>query len=244
MGAAPAGLDVQRVAWATWRDAWPAVWRQGQHVTLIGPTGCGKSTLAGELVNARGWVVALGTKPRDATLQRLIDRSRRAGAYRWRRVRSWPPPSAEWRRVMLWPEVADPRETRTVQRAIFDRALHDIYNAGSWCVWVDELRYLCDYCGMRDWFTLLYTQARALGISVLGAAQRPAWVPLEAYSQAGHLLVWRTGDERDLARIGSLNGLAGRAIAAVVNDLAEHEFAHINLHSGTVYVTRQQLGGG
>ena len=57
--------------WSTFIARWPTQFRQGQHVTVIGPTGCGKTTLVTELAEARSHVVALGVKHRDDSLSKL-----------------------------------------------------------------------------------------------------------------------------------------------------------------------------
>ena len=91
-------------------------------------------------------------------------------------------------------------------RKVFGQAFKSIYKSGGWTIWADEMRYLADHLGMKKRLTLLYVAGRSNNISLIANTQRPAWVPLEAYSQAGHLILFRTGDERDLIRIGSLNG--------------------------------------
>ena len=47
---------------ADWR------WKQGEHVTTIGPTGSGKTVLNRELLRRRDFVVVLGVKNRDKEL--------------------------------------------------------------------------------------------------------------------------------------------------------------------------------
>src|SRR5690349_6421632 len=62
------------VSWDDFYGYFGANWRQGEHVGLIGPTGSGKTTLAMWLLPLRKYVVVLGTKPRDKTLDELAAR--------------------------------------------------------------------------------------------------------------------------------------------------------------------------
>src|SRR4051812_34821067 len=56
----------------SWSDAVEAMdWRQGEHVTLIGPTGAGKTELTTHLLQGKKWVVFLGTKKKDTTQDAL-----------------------------------------------------------------------------------------------------------------------------------------------------------------------------
>lgn len=224
-------MEIQQLEWEKWIAHWRKVFKQSQHVTLIGPTGCGKTTLGIELVDARDWVVAFGVKYKDETLDQLLKLKK------WKKIKKWPPPYGA-NKVVLWPNVDDPRKMLTEHRAIFSDALADIYKKGGWCVWVDEERYICDHLKMRDIMTLMYVTARSNNISLIGSAQRPKWIPLEAYSQAGHLILWRTGDEIDLKRVGSLNGHDPKPVIDVVSRLPYHAFLHVNLVNGQMIVSQ------
>lgn len=211
------------------------LFKQSQHVTLIGPTGCGKTTLGIELITPRDYVVALGVKYRDDTLEKLVKKDK------WRRISKWPPPYGS-NRVVLWPKVDDPRKMTVEHQKVFSDAFADIYKKGGWCVWIDEERYISDHLKMDKLLTLMYVTARSNNVSMVGSAQRPRWIPLEAYSQAGHLFLWRTGDEADLKRIGSLNGTSARLVINAVQDLPYHSFLYVNLTDGSMAVSQYKPG--
>ena len=227
--------EIPIIEWDKFQLLWPRKFKQSQHVTLIGPTGCGKTTLATELIKPRQWVVALGTKYKDDTLEKLIKKDK------WKRITKWPPPMT-FNRVILWPKSGDLKVLVPEQRKVFSDAFADIYKKGGWCVWLDEERYISDHLRMKDMLTLMYVAARSNNISIVGSAQRPRWIPLEAYSQAGHLFIWRTGDEADLIRIGSLNGTDSKLVAAAVKNLPYHAFLYVNLTDGSMAVSQFKPG--
>ena len=222
--------------WPVFQEGWAKDFRQGQHVTVIGPTDCGKTTLVTELIKPRGHVVLFGVKHVDESMSKLQKQG-------WSRTQSWKD-RPKTNRVLLWPKVPDLDKVENVQRAAFDYALKDIYKVGGWCCWWDELRYMADHLGMRKRLTQMYVTARSNKISLVGNTQRPSWVPLEAYSQAGHLILFRTGDERDLERIGSLNGQDSRFVSRTVSTLPHRHFLHVNLNNGELHKSKLELPKG
>lgn len=223
----------QRVAWADFLDAFD--WRQGEHVSLIGPTGGGKTTLALEILPRRAHVAVLGTKPRDPTLDRL-----RGDGYRV--IREWPP---EWNqnRVILWPRMRRIPDDIANQQTQFDNMLRRVFAEEGWCVYVDELHYLCDVLRLQKHLAVYWQQGRSIGLSLVASAQRPASIPLAAYSQATHLFFWRTNDDRDLKRIGGIGGLSSKEIAATVAALPRHDVLYVNSRTGAMSVTRVEKEG-
>ena len=76
--------------WETQFIPWlRTAWEPGQHVALIGPTGEGKSTFAGGILNQRKWVLALDPKGEDETLS----------ATGYKRLTRWPPSSKDRDRI-------------------------------------------------------------------------------------------------------------------------------------------------
>ncbi len=227
-------LDTQRlvIGWQQFLNYWPLLWDHGEHVTCIGPTGVGKTTLTTRLLTVRTWIVGLISKPVDPAIRALV---RTQG---FKIIKEWPP-DREVRRILLWPNLDKPEQVAN-QRYQFDRALRGIYNERNWTVWINEARYVADFLRLKSLMVLYWTQARSLGISLVTEAQRPAWIPLEAYSQATHLFLWRTGDERDLVRMGALNGANAGIVASVVSQLERHQFLYVNLSTGRMAISKVQ----
>lgn len=235
-----AAVDVERVEWDTFlSDVFD--WRQGEHVSLIGHTGSGKTTALLAILPHRRYCVLVGTKARDRTLSGLVRRPRWGRPLRpheWRRIEDWPPPDPTAERVVLWPRL-DRLEDTARQQDVFGRMLEGVFSTGGWCVAADELHYLATHLGLRPQLELLYEQGRSLGVSLVAATQRPAWVPLAVYSQATHLFLWRSTDDRDTKRLSDIGGGIDRdLIRRTTRFLPRFDCLYVNTRDDVAVVTR------
>ena len=207
--------------WPTFRSQ--IRWRQGEHVSLIGPTGYGKTTTALSLLELRDYVVILATKPRDAVLDRLV----RSGQYS--RIESWPPPMEPslMPRVILWPRWKGQADTGKMADTFWE-ALGGIFAEGRWAVYADELAYICRRLGLANDLQDFWQQGRSLKLSMLGATQRPAHVPLDLYTEAQHLFLFRQVEANDLKRVQGLAGIDPAGIRDRVRRLGKYEFLYID----------------
>lgn len=206
-------------------------WEQGEHVALIGPTGQGKTTLLTNLLPLHPYVVVFATKPRDESMSRLI----RTGYF----------PVKEWQRLdpkqyprrVLWPD-AGRLDSVENQQEVFHSAFQKIYREGGWTVAIDELWYIDNVLKLEMDVKLYLLQARALGISLLAATQRPAWVPLEIYDQSTHLFFWRDNDETNLRRLSGISFRSADLIRSVVSELEKYQVLYINTRTGQMLRTK------
>lgn len=220
-------INVPRVTWDEFLSSF--VWKQGEHVTLLGPTGQGKTTLANEILPKREYVIVFGCKAKDKTLDKLIKEEG------YIKSTEYPPPP--WaKRVVLWPSTKT-AHYRLEQQRVFHEALSDIYTAGGWCVYLDELRYICDTLKLATYVENLWQQGRSLGISVVGGNQRPRFVPLNAYDQATHLFVWNFNDRENAKRLSEIVGINEKEIAAVVRGLPKYDVLYINADTHALTIT-------
>jgi energy-coupling factor transporter ATP-binding protein EcfA2 len=212
---------VENLEWSEFLRTW--AWEQGEHVTLIGPTGAGKTTLALEILPRRSWVVALATKRVDKTMSKLV---RSQG---WRKITAWPPGPLGLRRklhVVLWPRIETVDDVPQ-QRYVIATALSDIFTSGSWCVFADEVLYLTETLGLGKMMGLLLTQGRSLGVSFVGASQRPRNIPKTMLSMSTHVFLWGTSDPEDLRFLSGFGRLNSSHVRAEVGSLGEHEVLYV-----------------
>lgn len=212
-------------------------WQQGEHVSIVGPTGSGKSTFQLALLPRRTYSAVIATKPRDSTLDGLVR------DHGYRRMREWEPRPNE-RHVLLWPRLSKVESWRDA-RPTYQRALERIYTAGNWSITLDEARVVCDerrpFLGLAPYMRLLWTQGRSLGVSIVAGTQRPAWVPPEMFDQATHLVFFRDGNANNLKTIGGLVGLDDRTIRDGVPALDAHELLYVNPRTGRIARTRVEI---
>lgn len=218
--------DLEHVPWETFLPRMQ--WRQGEHVSLIGPTGGGKTTLAMSLLAAREYVAVIGCKPDDDVLPGLV----RHGYKRTLEL----PERGDPPRVLVWPPYRRPAD-KVNQRRVIAGVLGQAFRSGGWCVAADEVSYLVRRLHLEEYLLDLWEQGRSNRCSLVAATQRPAWVPLALYSQATHLFLWGTRDGRDLARIGSLNGADPEPVRAVVANLPPFTALYLNTRTGTMVTT-------
>lgn len=209
-------------------------WRQGEHITLIGPTGRGKTELLIKLIEDHPWVVFLGTKQTDATQSRLVEE------LHYREISSPHELNMEVSRKFLFrppfPK-ASAEQLKAAHRNAFRQLIMRAYRQEGWTIAVDELRYICRFLGLSDEMELIYLQGRSQGSSVTGGTQRPRFVPLEAYDQATHLFFWKDPDRSNLERVAEAAGLSRQLVLQVVPELGHHDAFYVNTVTGETLIT-------
>jgi energy-coupling factor transporter ATP-binding protein EcfA2 len=218
----------ERVSWEEFSSVMD--WKQGEHVTLLGHTGSGKTTLARAILPMREHTLIFATKPRDESL----DLFKREG---YTVARAWPIDSRVYKKVVFWPKIERTEDVVT-QVTEIQKCLSSVYRSGGWCVYFDEVRYLSDTLGLKPLIEMLWLQGRSLKVSVVAGTQRPAWVPLEAYSQATHLFMWRDRDETNLRRLQGIGSIDHRELKEMVRELPLHDVLYVHTRTGEVIRTR------
>lgn len=239
--------------WAQFFDRFD--WRQGEHVTVVGPTGMGKTTVIRAILPkryaSRGAVAVLATKSRDRNLEAW------ARADGMTTVRSWPPkPPTIWRqprdvvnpdgsttawdhRLMVWPRPSGvalgdlDEHIAETHRAAFT----DMYWAGNWCIVAEELWEL-SRLGLDREMSQVWTQGRSAGLSLVGATQRPVDIPLFAYSQPSHLFMFGDNDEVNLRRLQGIGGMSGATLRESVKALRGFDVLYIGTRTRDLIRTR------
>lgn len=206
-------------------------WNPGEHVGLIGPTGQGKTTMLINLLPLHPYVTVFASKPKDETMDKLIN----TGYLRMPAWKSLDP--VQYPRRVLWPDASRINSEET-QREVFRDAFGRIYREGGWTVAIDETWYFDQILHLDREIKTYLLQARSLGISLVAATQRPAWVPREIYTSCTHLMFWRVNDEQDLRSLSGIGWRSADLIKDAVANLEMFQALYVNTRTGFMARTR------
>ena len=207
-------------------------WLPGEHVALIGPTGQGKTTMLLNLLPLHPFRVIFGTKPRDDTLQALVNSGEYIRLNRWQSL-----DPVQFPHRILWPDTRG-LNSADKQAAIFNEAWESIYLEGDWTVAVDETFWFSDILKQDLQIKTYLLQARSLNISLLLGLQRPSHVPREIYTSSTHIFFWRVNDRNDLDKIAGIGFLDASIIRNLVANLESHQFLYVNTRTGEMVRSR------
>src|SRR5262245_26539613 len=151
---------VERVGWADFLARFAPSWRQGEHVSVIGPTGQGKSTLVRSILPRRQYVAFLATKPKDVLLDDMVKRDG------FRKVRRFADRRSHDHRLMIWPKYERPSDVLEQARVMRD-ALDEMFPQGNWAVVADEGHWLCKKNGCASRLEAYWQQGRSMGLTLI-----------------------------------------------------------------------------
>lgn len=191
-------------------------WLPGEHITVIGDTGTGKSYLVSKLVRMRQYVIVYKTKPDPD------DASKWRGFFKARNAKTMT--DIRHNRILLTPEYRyQPREGW--------QAMEYAWQHGGWTFVIDELLY-AERLGLRDSIERLLTQGRSKGISTVVGMQRPAWTTRFAISQSTHLFTFRL-EGRDIKTVADATT---PRLVPLIQSLDGFDFAYFNRRDRTVSI--------
>lgn len=204
----------------------------GDHVTVLAPTGGGKTQLAYELLGETAspdlQAVVLVMKPRDSTVDKFTRQ------FKFRTIRDWPPPQRiKFQKkvpgYVLWPtETADPDADDVRHATIFRRCVRALYRRGDKIVFADETYSLEKELGLDDDLRRMWTKGRSMKAGLWAASQRPVWISRWAF-QAQHLFLGNDPDEDMQKRYGEIGGgIDPQLVRALTAQLQRFQFVYIN----------------
>jgi hypothetical protein len=222
------------------------IWEPGDHLSALGPTGRGKSTLLGQLIPHAvkfDTAVILSPKGRD-----------KAYGHLGHPTRDWPPkvPWDEKIRMLLgaperhseakpkvWRvEVPIKRAEDIVNlRAAYTRVLNQVFTRRenerkSLMIVVDDSRYVCDPRGMQLGPHVVHGLiiGRSKKISMVNNFQRPGLgVPREGLDQVTHALISKNRDRDTAKRLTEISGaIDPKELEAAITSLDYYEVIWVN----------------
>lgn len=226
-----------QVPWPRWYARQAYEKGQGQHVLFAGPTQSGKTALCRLLARERRYVVVLGTKAVDPSLDAYI-------AEGYTRIEHWPPTRADLRanrqiwpdgsvKFALWPRI-NKREDLRAHRATYARCFDDIFVDGRWCLVADEGLWLSSPSGLalgRQLGDVAYGSASNL-VSLYVLVQRISNVPPVVWTSCSWAEIFHTGRTDDVRELASLGTYEPRETAAAVRRLRGHQFLDLPCRGG------------
>ena len=227
-------------------ERWGHLW--GEHVTILAPSGWGKSTLALQLLEPLSTpqtpTIVLCMKRRDSTV------SGWGKQHGFRRIESWPPPPQlkiwEPRKPpgwLVWPKVTgNVVDDEWRQFSTFEQAIQSARGRGKGVkVFADELADLKDI-GLNRQVSSALRQGRSEDCAMFSASQRPFDIPGLAYGQAMHLFIGNDTDKRSRDRYGEIGGVDKNLLIDLTSSLAQREFLYIRRARGKT-LTRMCIVG-
>jgi hypothetical protein len=219
-------MAAKRSSWAAFQREHIALFEPGQHISMIGPTGRGKSTLALHLLQHRPYVVVLDAKGGDDTLN----------GSGFEVVNQWPIPNERERlgdgkpiRLMLRPKGYG-RERLDEAHDLFSRCIQSALDSMRWTIYVDELRLTSEgrTIDLAPEVEVAYMVGRGRRVTMVSATQAPRYVPKAAYDQVTHQFHWPLGDRDARRRQAEISGLDRVDFDVTVEGLAKHEVLYIS----------------
>jgi hypothetical protein len=144
-----------------------------ERAAFTGKTGSGKTYAARELLKPTRRLIVI-----DPKMQLIGDRKWRLEAPTREAVKALR--DGEFARIAYWQPPAIDDDGFPVWDSIFN----DAWEIQDVVIWIDEMYMVAKNGRLSFPLRRLYTIGRSLGIGVWAATQRPAWVPIEMFSEA------------------------------------------------------------
>jgi hypothetical protein len=211
--------------------------QHGFHILFVGPSQSGKTTLCMYIALLRDYVVVLGTKPKDSSLDRYI-------ANGFLRIDHWPPTKADIRKgeeywpegkrwYIVWPKI-ERYEDLWAHRPLFSRLLGTLFSEGNWTFVADEGLWLGGKEGLRlgpELSAHAYGSA-SNGVSMYLLMQRPAGLPRIIWANVMQAEIFHAGVTADIRELASLGTYEAKDVQLAIRRLRGHQFLDLPIRGG------------
>jgi ABC-type oligopeptide transport system ATPase subunit len=207
-------------------------WKQGEHLTIIGPTGSGKTTLGLELLRTMPYVSIIATKQSDDTLSSFAERNKE---YRIIKEFLWSHTQKTLDdKLIVWPKLTKDAGDVSKQQIPIRNSLNRMFFQGGWSIFADELWLLTNRLKLSSILESYWSQGRSSGLSIIGCVQRPAFIPRMAFSEPRYLLIGQMEDRRDVETVSNGTNINQKILATEVNKLSRHSFLFYSRNDRTL----------
>jgi len=213
----------------------------GEHVTIVGPTGCGKTTLCFEMIDSIATpelpAIICVKKPKDKVIEEWLKLTGFKKTEVWPPItkRNWNPRNKrvavgqKQRGWVVWPKqsLKDIEVDQEKLSKDFKKVLNDCYRHGDRIVFIDDLVGFAQEYNLSKVMTTIYMEGRAMGCGLFGAIQRPYHAPVIMYGAAKHVVLFKDPDQRSVDRFKEIGGIDPEIVEEEVFKLKAHEALYI-----------------
>lgn len=212
--------------WEDFQQMFLRAHKTGEHVSIVGPTGGGKTTIGCEVIKMIGSRRARDGRPARAVVICCKEEDDTIASLGWPQIKRWPPAYGE-EHCMVWPRGFPASERARRQAAIVSPLLDEIYKEGRQTVYITEAAYverpLPKGLGLSHSMEQLWSEARSSKLTVIADTQRPRHVTLLMWTEPSWVFVIQPEDLRDLDTVAQMSGQR-RAVHEIVPNLGGYEF--------------------
>ena len=200
--------------------------RTGEHISIVGPTGGGKSTLGCEVCKLVGSRRARDKRPARVTVICCKEEDDTIEAMGWPQIKKWPPAYGE-EHCIIWPRDFPASQRARRQAQVVQPVIDEIAKEGRQTLYITECAYmerpLPKGLSLSHTMEQLWSEARSSKLTVIGDTQRPRHVTLLMWTEPSWVFIIKPEDTDDLDTVARRSGRR-REVWDIVPNLGGYEF--------------------